>query len=90
MKEVKVEMMEVEPPCPRCQAAKNVVEKVVEKLKAEGINVQIEKLNIASEKAVSKYGILISPALAINDTVKIMGRIPTEEEVKKLIREAAK
>ncbi|MBS7616397.1 thioredoxin family protein [Candidatus Bathyarchaeota archaeon] len=90
MKEVKVEVIGPEPPCMRCQAAKKAVEKAAEKLKQAGIMVNIEKVNIMSKNVVQKYGVLISPAIAINDTVKVMGRVPNPEEVEKLLREAAK
>jgi small redox-active disulfide protein 2 len=90
MKEVKVEVVGPEPPCMRCQAAKKAVEKAAEKLKSSGIRVEIEKVNIMSKQVVQKYGVLVSPAIAINNTVKIMGRIPSEDEVEKLLKEAAK
>ncbi|MGB9672123.1 MAG: thioredoxin family protein [Candidatus Norongarragalinales archaeon] len=90
MKEIKVEVIGPEPPCVRCQAAKKAVEKAAEKLKQAGIMVDIEKINIMSKEAVQKYGVLISPAIAINDTVKVMGRVPSLEEVEKLMIEAAK
>jgi len=90
MKEVKVEVVGPEPPCMRCQAAKKAVEKAAEKLKSSGIRVEIEKVNIMSKQVVQKYGVLVSPAIAINNTVKIMGRIPSESEVEKLLKEAAK
>jgi hypothetical protein len=66
------------------------VEKAAEKLKSSGIRVEIEKVNIMSKQVVQKYGVLVSPAIAINNTVKIMGRIPSEDEVEKLLKEAAK
>ena len=90
MKEVKVEVIGSEPPCMRCQAAKKAVEKAAEKLKQSGIMVEVQKVNIMSKETVQKYGVLVSPAIAINNTVKIMGRVPSEEEVEKLLREAAK
>ena len=90
MKEVKVEVVGPEPPCMRCQVAKKAVEKAAEKLKSSGIRVEIEKVNIMSKQIVQKYGVLVSPAIAINNTVKIMGRIPSEDEVEKLLKEAAK
>jgi len=88
VKTVKAKVFGPEPPCYRCQAVKKNVEKVAEKLKTEGINVQIERANIASKDTVKKYGVLFSPALAVNDAVKVMGRIPTEEEIERLIRAA--
>ncbi|MEM2533690.1 MAG: thioredoxin family protein [Candidatus Nezhaarchaeales archaeon] len=90
MKEVKVEVIGPEPPCIRCQAVKRVVERVAEKLKPSGITVNLERINIMSKETVQKYGVLVSPALAINNTVKIMGRVPNPNEVEKLIKEAAK
>ena len=90
MKEVKVEVIGPEPPCVRCQAAKKAVEKVAEKLKQSGIKVEIQKANVMSKEIVGKYGVLVSPAIAINNTVKIMGRVPSEGEIEKLIRETAK
>jgi len=90
MKEVKVEVLGPEPPCMRCQTAKKVVEKVAEKLRQAEISVKVEKANIMSKDIVSKYGVLVSPAIAINGVVKFMGRVPNESEVEKTIREAVK
>ncbi|MGB9960169.1 MAG: thioredoxin family protein [Candidatus Bathyarchaeales archaeon] len=90
MKEVKVEVIGPEPPCMRCQAVKRIVERVAEKLRQSGIMVNIERANIMSKETVHKYGVLVSPALAINNTVKIMGRVPSVDEVEKLIEEAVK
>ena len=90
MKEVKVEVLGPEPPCMRCQAAKKVVEKVAEKLKQTEISVKVEKANVMSKDIVSKYGVLVSPAIAINGVVRFMGRVPSEAEVEKTIREAVK
>lgn len=90
MKELKVEVMGPVPPCYRCQAVKEAVEKVAERLKVEGIDVEIGRANIASKEVVRKYGVLFSPALVVNGNVRIMGRVPSEEEVEALIRDAAK
>jgi len=90
MKEVKVEVLGPEPPCMRCQAAKKVAEKVAEKLKQTEIIVTVEKANIMSKDIVSKYGVLVSPAIAVNGVVKFMGRVPSEAEVEKTINEAVK
>jgi endonuclease V-like protein UPF0215 family len=90
MKEVKVEVIGPEPPCMRCQAVKKAVEKAAEKLRQANVIVNIEKVNIMSKEIVQKYGVLVSPAVAINNIVKIMGRVPNPEEVEKLILEATK
>ncbi len=90
MKEVKVEVIGPEPPCMRCQAVKRVVEQVAEKLRRSGIVVNIERANIMSKETVQRYGILVSPALAINNTVKMMGRVPTSKEIERLLLEASR
>ncbi len=87
MKEVKIEVIGPDPPCMRCQATKKVAEKVAEKFRQSGIKIEVEKANIISKETVGKYGVLISPALAVNGVVKFMGRIPSESEVEKSLKE---
>jgi thiol-disulfide isomerase/thioredoxin len=83
-----VEVFGPEPPCVRCITVKRIVEKVAQKLAPEGFNVKVERKHIISKDTVSKYGVLLSPAVAVNGKVKTMGRIPNEEEIGKLIRQA--
>lgn len=90
MKEVKVEVIGPEPSCVRCQTAKKIVENAAKKLEQAGIIVKIEKVNIISKEILSRYGVLVSPAIAVNGKVRFMGRVPSEEEIVRLIKEAAK
>ncbi|MEM2910851.1 MAG: thioredoxin family protein [Nitrososphaerota archaeon] len=90
MKKVIAEVMGPDPPCYRCMAVKENVEAVASKLKAEGIEVEVKRLYIVSKEVVRKYGLLVSPALAVNGVVKTMGRIPDKKEIETLLREAAK
>lgn len=89
-KEVYIEVFGPDPPCARCHAVWKNVEKAASTLKQEGVEVMMKRLDIMSKDAISKYGVLMSPALALNGTVKTMGRIPDASEVERLIREAAK
>jgi hypothetical protein len=90
MQEVIVEVIGVDPPCKRCQATHKSVEEAVSTLKAKGISVKIFKLNVQSKDTIAKYGVLVSPALAINNVVKVMGRVPDRNEVERLILATAK
>ena len=90
MKKVKVEVIGPEPACGLCETTKKIVKKTAEKLGQTGIVVEVEKANIISKEILQRYGVLLSPATAINGTVKIMGRIPTEVEIERLVREASK
>ena len=82
---VTVEVFGPEPPCMRCQTVRKNSEEAAKNMKKKGINVKIVKQKINSQETVSKYGILVSPALAINGTIKFMGRIPSSQEIEKEI-----
>jgi hypothetical protein len=77
-----------DPPCVRCQAVKKNAENVASKLLKGGVRVEVRRANIASKETIQKYGILVSPALAVNGVVKFMGRIPSEAEIEKEILKA--
>lgn len=83
---VVIEVIGVNPPCKRCAAVEENAKQAAEKLKNEGIEVTIKKLDIASKEVIAKYGVLLSPALAVNGKVRVAGRIPTREEIIKLVK----
>jgi glutaredoxin len=88
MTEVRVKVFGPDPPCPRCLAAKKAAEKAAEKLRQQnGAIITVEKVNIISRETIQKYGILFSPAIAVNDIVKVIGRVPSEDEIEKLLKE---
>jgi glutaredoxin len=83
---VVVEVFGPDPPCMRCQSVKKNAENVADKLKKEGIKVDVKRGSIMAKEVVRKYGVLVSPAVAINGIVKFMGRIPSEAEIEKEVR----
>jgi small redox-active disulfide protein 2 len=87
MKEIKVEIIGADPPCPRCRKTRENVEKASSKL---GVKVNITHLNAASREVVERYGILVTPALAVNGVVKTVGRIPSEEEIERILMKTPK
>jgi len=88
VKKINAEVFGPDPPCVRCTAVKQNVEAVAKKLAAEGIEVEVKRRNIISEEVIQRYGILLSPALAVNGIVKIMGKVPDVAVVERLLREA--
>ena len=66
------------------------VEEVASKIKAEGINIRVSKLNMASEDVIAKYGVLVSPSLVVNGVVKVVGRVPDKKEVERILRSITK
>lgn len=89
MKKVVAEVIGPNPPCHRCMTVKENVDAVARKLGAEGIEVEVKKLDIMSREILRKYGLLLSPALAVNGIVKTMGWVPDKGDVEDLLREAA-
>ena len=68
--------------CPKCETTeKNVKEALAE----SGLNAQVDKVTDVME--IAKYGVFITPAVAIDGEVKSTGKIPDKEEIKKWIEE---
>lgn len=85
---IKVEVIGVSPPCPRCKKTEENAKKAAEKLATEGITVEITKLNVAAQETISKYGLIASPAIAVNGVVKIMGKVPDVGVIERLMRKS--
>ena len=71
------------PGCPRCGAT---AENVARALKDLGLEDAVEK--ITDINAMIDRGVLQSPALIINGTIVVQGKIPTVEQVKQFIAKA--
>lgn len=66
--------------CEKCHKLEENAKKAVEEL---GLDVTIEKVeNIVD---IMKYGVMKTPALVVDEKVKLMGRVPTVEEIKKYL-----
>jgi hypothetical protein len=66
------------------------VEQAGTELKAQGIDVRVTRKPIMSREVITRYGVLVSPALAINGVVKMMGAVPTLKQARELLQAAAK
>ena len=66
--------------CPKCHKLSAVVE---EAAKAMGVEYEMEKVTDLSR--IIGFGVMATPALAVDGQVKVAGKIPSLEEIKKLI-----
>lgn len=66
--------------CPKCIKTEEVVRKVV---KDGGINAEVVK--ISEIKEIMSYGVMMTPAVAIDGKVVMTGKIPSEKDVKKML-----
>lgn len=68
--------------CPKCAKLYAAAQEAAKDL---GIEYEMEK--IADINKITDMGVMMTPALAINGEVKIAGKLPSKEELKKIISE---
>lgn len=68
------------PGCTKCKSTYNVIEKV---LKENNIDAKLTKVDDIME--MMNYNIMTTPAVVIDEVVKMKGQVPTESDVKKLL-----
>lgn len=66
-----------------CANCKKLEANVKEAVKELGIEVTIEK--VQDFKDIAAYGVMRTPALVVDEQVKISGKVPTVEEIKKYL-----
>ena len=69
--------------CPKCKRTLANAEKAVKEL---GVDVEIVKVDKIND--IMNYGVMMTPALAIDGDVKISGKIPDPKQIAKWIQEA--
>jgi small redox-active disulfide protein 2 len=66
--------------CPKC---KQLAENTEAAAKALGIEYQLEK--VTDIKEITSFGVVFTPALAVNGEVKVTGKVPGVEELQAII-----
>jgi small redox-active disulfide protein 2 len=66
--------------CPKCR---KLAENAETAAKALGIECTLEKVTDINE--IMKFGVMMTPALAIDGHVKVVGKVPSPEEIKKML-----
>jgi len=67
--------------CPKCRKLAENAEVAAQAL---GIEYTLEKVTDFS--AIMKFGVMLTPALAIDGVVKIVGKVPDVEAIKALLK----
>lgn len=68
------------PGCCKCKTTYNVIEKVI---KENNLDVKLTKVDDIME--MMNYNIMTTPAVVVDEVVKMKGQVPTESDVKKLL-----
>jgi small redox-active disulfide protein 2 len=66
--------------CSKCKKLYEATQQVVKDL---GIEAEVTKVEDINE--IMKFGIMMTPALAVDGSVKVVGRIPKPDELKTMI-----
>ena len=66
--------------CPKC---KKLAENAEAAAKALGIEYAIEKVTDINE--MMKFGVMMTPALVVDGVVKVVGKVPSADEIKKML-----
>ena len=67
--------------CPKC---KKLAENAEAAARALGIEYAIEKVTDINE--IMKFGVMMTPALAVDGVVKIVGKVPDAEAIKGMLK----
>jgi len=66
--------------CAKCRALTAVAEQAAQEM---GLTYELEK--ITDVKQFADFGVMFTPALVIDGTVKVSGKVPSLDEAKKLL-----
>lgn len=69
--------------CKKCKTLHEMVNKAVEET---GVDAQVEKVEDIQQ--IMAFELIMTPGLVIDGKVKVAGRLPSVEEIKKLIHAA--
>ena len=79
---IHIEVIGLEPPCNKCN---ELLENAKQAVRQTGIEATVEKKWILSEEIREQYGLLLSPALAIEGVVVAQGKVYKTERIVNLI-----
>ena len=67
--------------CPKCKKLAELTDETAKKL---GIEYQLEKVTDINE--IMKFGVMMTPALAVDGEVKVVGTAASVDELKKIMK----
>jgi small redox-active disulfide protein 2 len=66
--------------CPKCKKMAENAEAAAKELEIE---FEIEKVSDINE--IMKFGVMMTPALVMDGEVKVVGKVPSPEEIRKML-----
>lgn len=69
------------PGCPRCKQTEANAREAVKNL---GLDAEVEKITDINK--IADFGVMATPALAVDGDIKFSGKIPSVEEIEKILK----
>lgn len=66
--------------CPKCKKLAEAVDTAAKELQ---LDYELEKVTDINQ--IMAYGVMMTPALAVDGSVKMVGKVPSIEEIKRLL-----
>ena len=66
--------------CPKC---KKLAENAEAAIKNSGLEYEVEKVTDITK--IMKFGVMMTPALAVNGEVKVVGKVASPDEIKGML-----
>lgn len=66
--------------CAKCNRLSDAAEQAAKEL---GLDYQVEK--VTDMMRFAEFGVMMTPALAVDGEVKVSGRIPSDDELRKML-----
>jgi small redox-active disulfide protein 2 len=79
VKEMKIEILGTG--CAKCKKTKEMADKAVKEM-----GVDAEVIKVEDFDKIMGYGVMVTPALVIDGDVKVAGRVPSVDDIKKWIK----
>jgi small redox-active disulfide protein 2 len=77
-----MQLLVIGPGCAKCKTLAQYTEQAVKEL---GVNAEINK--VTDLKQIMALGVMMTPALAVNGTIKVVGKVPSVSEIKALLQQ---
>jgi small redox-active disulfide protein 2 len=79
-----MQLLVIGPGCAKCKTLAQFTEQAAKEL---GVPYELNK--VTDLKQIMALGVMLTPALAVNGTIKVTGKVPSIPEIKALLQQAA-
>jgi small redox-active disulfide protein 2 len=79
-----MQLLIIGPGCAKCKTLAQFTEQAVKEL---GVAAEINK--VTDLKQIMALSVMMTPALAVNGTIKVVGKVPSVAEIKGILSQAA-